>query len=84
LGLRPRILSSDPLNLDQIRDLPKYQRKFVDGAVVLLKSGGFLTYSTCTINPQENEVMVEYILRNFGNVMELEEVCVGIALGMGG
>ncbi|GMI60501.1 hypothetical protein ScalyP_jg9469 [Parmales sp. scaly parma] len=81
LGLRPRILSSDPLNLDQIRDLPKYQRKFVDGAVVLLKSGGYLTYSTCTINPQENEVMVEYILRNFGNVMELVEACVGIAPG---
>ena len=34
-------------------------------AVGLLKEGGVLVYSTCTITPQENEQQVAWALRSF-------------------
>mmetsp|Transcript_8700 Transcript_8700/g.10984 ORF Transcript_8700/g.10984 Transcript_8700/m.10984 type:complete len:100 (+) Transcript_8700:1-300(+) len=40
-----------------------YQRKLIDTAVKLLRPGGTLVYSTCTINPLENECNVSYALK---------------------
>ena len=34
-------------------------------AVGLLKEGGVLVYSTCTLTPQENENQVEWALKSF-------------------
>ena len=34
-------------------------------AVGLLKDGGVLVYSTCTITPQENEQQVAWVLKSF-------------------
>ena len=34
-------------------------------AYLLLKVGGTLIYSTCSISPQENEYVVKYALENF-------------------
>jgi len=83
--------------MEEIQRLPDFQRKFVREAVCLVKVGGFLTYSTCTINPMENERMVEYFLRppsadEFGGAsVVLEDIdiiiphaSVGAVHGMGG
>jgi len=51
-----------PSNLDEII---KIQKEIVDESVKLVKKGGTLVYSTCTINKKENEKMVEYILENY-------------------
>mmetsp|Transcript_80229 Transcript_80229/g.129990 ORF Transcript_80229/g.129990 Transcript_80229/m.129990 type:complete len:101 (+) Transcript_80229:353-655(+) len=40
-----------------------YQRRMLHVAAKLLKPGGRLVYSTCTINPEENEANVAYALR---------------------
>jgi 16S rRNA C967 or C1407 C5-methylase (RsmB/RsmF family) len=42
-----------------------YQRVFMQQAVALLKPGGILTYSTCTINALENEANVAYLLQEY-------------------
>lgn len=58
---------------DSLRELEKhveYQQKFVNQAVKLLKVGGYMTYSTCTINGDENEGMVRHILQEY-QCMEL-------------
>ena len=45
-------------------ELPRFvaheqvQRRLANAAVGLLKPGGTLAYSTCTVNPLENEAMV--------------------------
>jgi|SRR5690554_3310365 len=51
-----------PSDIDEIIIL---QKEIIDEAVKLVKSGGTLVYSTCTINKKENEKMVDYILNNY-------------------
>lgn len=41
----------------------KVQRELIQSAFIALKKGGVMLYSTCTISPQENEEVVNYLLR---------------------
>ncbi|GBF91388.1 hypothetical protein Rsub_04128 [Raphidocelis subcapitata] len=60
LGLRPRLLMQ--ATLQELRSTAHYQRRLIDRAVALLRPGGAMVYSTCTINPGENEANVRYLL----------------------
>jgi NOL1/NOP2/sun family putative RNA methylase len=44
-------------------NLPSIQKGLLQRAYDLLKPEGILIYSTCTINPEENEAVVDYLLR---------------------
>ncbi|EKX50441.1 hypothetical protein GUITHDRAFT_135124 [Guillardia theta CCMP2712] len=56
---------SSRLQADSLHQLQLYQRQMIRQAVMALKPGGRLVYSTCTLNPQENEGNVAWMLRNF-------------------
>ncbi len=43
--------------------LPEYQYKILKNSTNYLKIGGELVYSTCTINPHENQNVVSRLLR---------------------
>ncbi len=43
---------------DELKDLPIIQKKILDNAKNYVRSGGRLVYSTCTLNPDENENIV--------------------------
>jgi methyltransferase NSUN6 len=64
LGLRPKLFIAQS-SLPQLQSHAEYQRKFVHEAIALLKPGGYLTYSTCTINAEENEAMACHILLDY-------------------
>ena len=51
LGLRPRLKVG--ASLDELRSFGSYQRRLLRAAVALVKPGGVLVYSTCTLNPGE-------------------------------
>mmetsp|Transcript_59319 Transcript_59319/g.88075 ORF Transcript_59319/g.88075 Transcript_59319/m.88075 type:complete len:124 (-) Transcript_59319:466-837(-) len=51
--------------VQDLRKYAEYQRKFISKAVVLLKTGGIMTYSTCTFHVAENEEMVRHILDEY-------------------
>ncbi|KAM7265426.1 hypothetical protein ACFE04_003109 [Oxalis oulophora] len=61
LGLRPRLFSAEE-TLESLRSHGKYQRRMLDQAVQLVRPGGVIVYSTCTLNPGENEALVRYAL----------------------
>lgn len=59
LGKKPDLRYKDITNLDELTDL---QLKILTASSTYLKSGGYMIYSTCTINPAENEQVVERFL----------------------
>lgn len=50
------------MNLAQMEELATLQRAILDVVTEYVKPGGVLIYSTCTINPEENEKQVAYII----------------------
>ena len=50
------------VSFGQMEELAALQRKILDGACACVKEGGVLMYSTCTINPAENEEQLSYIV----------------------
>lgn len=51
-----------------IRQNAKLQRRLFRVAVRYLKPGGTLVYSTCTLAPEENEMMVQWALEEFAEL----------------
>lgn len=49
-----------------VNDLVKLQKKLFASSYKALKRGGELVYSTCTINRDENEYILDWALKNFG------------------
>ncbi|KAI4305994.1 hypothetical protein L6164_029314 [Bauhinia variegata] len=64
LGLRPRLFAREE-TIESLRNHAKYQRRMFDQAVQLARPGGVIVYSTCTINPGENEALVRYVLDTY-------------------
>uniref|UniRef100_A0A3B3I1V2 NOP2/Sun RNA methyltransferase 6 n=2 Tax=Oryzias latipes TaxID=8090 RepID=A0A3B3I1V2_ORYLA len=63
LGQRPTMAST--WSLKEICSYPPLQRKLFHAAVRLLKKGGVLVYSTCTVTLAENEEQVAWALSSF-------------------
>jgi len=60
-------------NLDAIKSMSRVQKKLVASAIPLLKKGGEFLYSTCTHTPEEDEEVVDFILKNFPvEIMKVE------------
>ncbi|KAF7833494.1 putative methyltransferase NSUN6 [Senna tora] len=64
LGLRPRLFAGEE-TIESLRTHARYQRRMFDQAVQLARPGGVIVYSTCTINPGENEALVRYALDTY-------------------
>lgn len=69
LGVRPKLY--DKKRYKDILNSSLYQRQFIKVAYRLLKPGGVLVYSTCTISIEENEENIEYAL-NLG--FQIDEI----------
>ncbi len=52
----------------------KLQRRLFRTAVKVLKTGGTLVYSTCTLAPQENEQLIKTQLEEFQGSLKLEKI----------
>ncbi|CAH1238735.1 NSUN6 [Branchiostoma lanceolatum] len=63
LGQRPAL--GNKMKLKTLKSYPTYQRRLFPAAVQLLKTGGVLVYSTCTLTLEENEGQVEWLLNTF-------------------
>lgn len=58
------------------------QREIAEVCCKYVKPGGTLLYSTCTVNPEENEGMVRFITEELGlQPVSLEEKLPGLLLG---
>ena len=55
----------DTWSLEKINECTHIQRQLLDAAMIFLKDGGQLIYSTCTYNTQENEEQINYLLNHY-------------------
>ena len=76
LGQRPQL--SNTMKMKELLSFPKIQKKLFHAAVRLLKSGGSLVYSTCTITRGKPGSMFEFgailIKYNFFRGKESEDI----------
>lgn len=67
---KPEIKYLPSTNMDEIIVL---QRKLLENAYLLLKKGGHLVYSTCTINKKENQLQVIDFIKHHQDMKVVEE-----------
>ena len=53
------------ITYDAIQEIIKLQKEILLSSYPLIKKGGYLVVSTCTINKSENEQQIEYLLSKF-------------------
>lgn len=58
----------------KIKELAMRQRALLHSAVSATKPGGVIVYSTCTLAPEENEGVVQWLLDRVGNEVTLESI----------
>lgn len=72
LGKNPEVLTWwEPRRSES---LARVQLSLLISGLKALKLGGRLVYSTCTITPEENESVLDQVLRKFGSALEVEEI----------
>ena len=64
-------------SLSNVKTCSSTQKKILRDLIPALKPGGTLVYSTCTLAPEENEENVDWILKTYPGLFELEEIHFG-------
>ena len=64
IAKKPEIRYKD---IQEIKEIPQIQKKILSSATAYLKKGGSLLYSTCTLNRNENEAIIEDFLKDHPN-----------------
>ncbi|MCK5043869.1 RsmB/NOP family class I SAM-dependent RNA methyltransferase [Candidatus Pacearchaeota archaeon] len=65
-------------NIKTVDRLSRLQKNLVASAWEILKPGGTLVYSTCTHAPEEDEEVVDFILKKFKGNIKIEKISLPI------
>jgi len=65
-------------SVDGIRERSRLQKELLKSAIKVLKKGGTLVYSTCSLEPEEDEMNIDWVLSKYPE-MRLEET--GLKIG---
>ena len=60
-------------NFSKLKEITTLQKALLGAACLNTKVGGTLVYSTCTINKEENELMMAYFLNKHPNFKKIAE-----------
>lgn len=58
-------------SLESTRTIAQTQRALIDSAFHALRPGGMLVYSTCTLNPEENQQVCLWLQQQYPNAIEI-------------
>lgn len=58
----------------KIKDMAYKQNKLLYAAIRACKPGGTIVYSTCTFAPEENERIVDKLVKKFAGVVEIDDL----------
>jgi NOL1/NOP2/sun family putative RNA methylase len=60
-------------SIDGIRERSRLQKELLKAAIKVLKVGGTLVYSTCSLEPEENEINIDWVLSKYPEML-LEQI----------
>ncbi len=60
------------------------QQRLLVSAVLAARTGGQIVYSTCTLTPEEDEGVVDAVLKRFGTSLRLEDISSAMPAGAQG
>ena len=75
LGVMPKL--SIDATMDDVRNLAAYQKQFLRSASAIVKKGGTVVYSVCTITGEECEEVAEFAEHELGLVEATAEPMIG-------
>ncbi len=64
------------ITYESIEEIIKLQKELIESAYPLIKKGGYIVISTCTINKSENEENIKEFIRNHKDMKVLYERCI--------
>ena len=65
-------------NKRKIKEVSRKQKKLIFSAVNCLKPGGILLYSTCSFAPEENEAVIDHVLKSFPQQLSVASINVSV------
>ena len=63
--IRKSVKTINMWNPNMVKKIAGTQRKLIETAFEMLKPGGEMVYSTCTLEPEENEGIVDFLLKKY-------------------
>ena len=75
-GIRPSLYKETTLR--DVEGISKYSCQLIRAGSKLLKKGGRLLYSTCTLEPEENELIVNFAVKKLGLKLEEQPFFLGV------
>lgn len=61
-------------SLKKVKMLAHKQKYLLRSAISATKVGGIIVYSTCTLSPEENEGIIDWILKKMPNAITIERI----------
>ncbi len=78
-SMEGRIKSDDPKtykdwSTKKIKQLSKLQKYLLRSAISATKVGGIIIYSSCTLSPEENEEVIEWVVEKANGAVSVEKI----------
>jgi NOL1/NOP2/sun family putative RNA methylase len=78
-SMEGRIRCDDPKTYQdwstkKIKQLAKLQKYLLRSAISATRVGGTIVYSTCTLAPEENEEVIEWVVKKSPNALSVEKI----------
>ncbi len=64
----------DIWNEYNIKQMSKLQKTLIDSAFKSLRPGGSMVYSTCTLSPEEDEEVISYLVEQYKDIVEIQDL----------
>jgi NOL1/NOP2/sun family putative RNA methylase len=64
--------------MEDIKACAKVQRELLGAGIKNLKKDGILVYSTCSLEPEENELVIDWALKKYGDDIDLVDTKLSI------
>lgn len=61
-------------NKNLYKKFVKNQKKLIESAFLALKQNGTLIYSTCTFSPYENEAIIDFLIKKYSELIQIEKI----------